>query len=136
MTDAEGTLEVRLGPARGAVVDRVVAALAARADLPIDRLADAQLAANAVCAGAQGHGDPARLRMRLTPDDAGLTIVIGPVAAGRGRDLVRDAAVPGVENVIERLADDHRVESAPGGGDLLVLRFARPSDNGSTPAPA
>ena len=52
-----------------------------------------------------------------------------PVAAGGGKALIVDAAVPGVGNVIEQLADELRVASEDGSEHLLVrLAYADDRD--------
>ena len=47
------------------MLERVVAALAARVDLPVDRLADAQIVSGAVAAAATRHLGDGELRLEL-----------------------------------------------------------------------
>jgi hypothetical protein len=124
MTPA-ATLDVRLGPLGASVVDRVVAAVAARAELPIDRISDAQIAAGAICAGAAD--ERRRLPLRLAFGDQGLTMTVGPLRRGQASGLLESARVPGIEHVVETLADTHAVEADGDGAEQLVLRFARPA---------
>jgi serine/threonine-protein kinase RsbW len=80
--------------------------LAARADLPLDRLDDAVLIADMIAARAPAHARDDEIRVALLPGERTLDLRIGPLRPGGGRALVVDAAVPGMGNVIEQLADE------------------------------
>jgi serine/threonine-protein kinase RsbW len=56
----------------------------------------------------------------LAPGPRTLTLRVGPLRPGGGEALVVDAAVPGVGNVIEQLADDLSVAGADGAEYLNV----------------
>jgi hypothetical protein len=58
----------------------------------------------------------------VAADEDGLRLRVGELRPDGARALLSDADLPGVGNVIERVAD----EVAPAGGDelLVVLRFA------------
>ena len=108
MTGAEPatTVSIATGPLVGPVLRRVVGMLAARADLPLDRLDDAVLIAALIAAGAAApSGDPT-LHVAGGPGARSLRLRVGPLRQGGGQALIVDAAVPGVGNVIERLADE------------------------------
>jgi serine/threonine-protein kinase RsbW len=122
MSRPAAALDVRLGVLGASVVDRVVAAVAARAELPIDRISDAQLAAGAICAGAAEEHRRLPLELRHSPD--GLAMSVGPLRRGQAGALLDAARVPGIERVVETLADTHAVEG-DGEGERLVLRFDR-----------
>lgn len=117
------SLDVRLGALGASVVDRVVAAVAARAELPIDRISDAQLAASAICAGAAD--DRERLAIQLAHEPGGLRMAVGPLEVGEGDALLAAARVPGIDRVVETLADEHAITREREGDEHLVLRFAR-----------
>ena len=86
---------------------RVVGMLAARADLPLDRLDDAVLVADLIAARAPAHvARRAASTSRSSPAPRSLSLRVGPLRAGGGEALIVDAAVPGVGNVIEQLADE------------------------------
>jgi serine/threonine-protein kinase RsbW len=85
--------------------------LAARADLPLDRLDDAILVADLIAAQAPAHVLGDDVRVGFEPGDRSLLLVIGPLRPGGGRALIVDSAVPGVGNVIEQLADDLTIRS-------------------------
>jgi hypothetical protein len=96
---------------------------AARADLPLDRLDDAVLVADIVAARAPAHVVAETVDVTLASATRSLDLRIGPLVAGGGRALLGDAAVPGVGNVIERLADTFEVETQ-GEHEFLRVRMA------------
>jgi serine/threonine-protein kinase RsbW len=96
---------------------------AARADLPLDRLDDAVLVADVVAARAPAHVADETVDVTLTSETRSLDLCVGPLRAGGGRALVIDAAVPGVGNVIEQLADSVEVETE-GEHEFLRVRLA------------
>jgi serine/threonine-protein kinase RsbW len=99
------SVAIAAGPLVGPVLRRVVGMLAARADLPLDRLDDAVLVADLIAARAPAHVSDDTVRVELDPGDRTLVLRVGPLRRGGGRALIVDAAVPGVGNVIEQLAD-------------------------------
>jgi serine/threonine-protein kinase RsbW len=117
------SVSVAAGPLVAPVLRRVVGMLAARADLPLDRLDDAMLVTDLIAKQAQKHVLGATIDVDMEPGVRSLSLRIGPLRAGGGRALVSDAAVPGVGNVIEQLADDISVSESPE-GEYLVLRLA------------
>jgi serine/threonine-protein kinase RsbW len=111
------------GPLVGPILRRVVGMLAARADLPLDRLDDAVLVADLIAARAPAHVAEGKVNVALEPGDRSLSLRIGPLRPGGGRALIVDAAVPGVGNVIEQLADELSV-SPEGDEEFLHVRLA------------
>jgi hypothetical protein len=111
---------VASGPLVGPVLRRVVGMLAARADLPLDRLDDAVLVADLIAARAPAHSRDDAVKVTLDPAERSLALRVGPLRPGGGQALVVDAAVPGVGNVIEQLADELEVNSRDGSEYLLV----------------
>lgn len=122
-TGSTTTVTVASGPLVGPVLRRVVGMLAARADLPLDRLDDAVLVADLIAARAPAHSRDGAVRVSLEPAERSLSLRIGPLRAGGGQALVVDAAVPGVGNVIEQLADDLET-STEGDHEYLLVRLA------------
>jgi serine/threonine-protein kinase RsbW len=117
------TVSIAAGPLVGPVLRRVVGMLAARADLPLDRLDDAVLVADLIAARAPAHVTSDTVDVALEPGPRTLSLRVGPLRAGGGRALVVDAAVPGVGNVIEQLADELTVD--PGDDvEFLHVRLA------------
>ena len=117
------TVSIVAGPLVGPVLRRVVGMLAARADLPLDRLDDAVLVADLIAARAPAHMAEDRVNVALEPGLRTLSLRIGPLRAGGGEALIVDAAVPGVGNVIEQLADELSV-SPEDGAEFLHVRLA------------
>jgi hypothetical protein len=112
-------VSIASGPLVGPVLRRVVGMFAARADLPLDRLDDAVLVADVVAARAPAHVTDDTVDVALASSTRSLDLRVGPLRSGGGRALVVDAAVPGVGNVIEQLADGIDVETD---GDQEFLR--------------
>lgn len=117
------TVSIAAGPLVGPVLRRVVGMLAARADLPLDRLDDAVLVADLIAARAPAHVAAETVDVALEPGPRTLTLRVGPLRSGGGRALVVDAAVPGVGNVIEQLADELSV-NPDGDTEFLQVRLA------------
>jgi hypothetical protein len=114
---------LRIGRAdlREPVLERVVGALAARLDLPLDRLSDAQIASAAVAAVAGRHVEEGVLCVDLGAGDEGIVISVGTLPAGAAQRVIDESAVPGVGAVLERLVDRWDVERLDGGGERLRL---------------
>ena len=121
--DAPTRVSIASGPLVGPVLRRVVGMIAARADLPLDRLDDAVLVADLVAARAPAHMVGDTVDVELSSSARSLELRVGPLRGGGGEALVVDAAVPGVGNVIEQLADglDIRPE---GEHEYLHVRLA------------
>jgi hypothetical protein len=117
------TVSIVAGPLVGPILRRVVGMLAARADLPLDRLDDAVLVADLIAARAPAHVAEGKVNVALDPGDRSLSLRIGPLRQGGGQALIVDAAVPGVGNVIEQLADELSV-SPEGDEEFLHVRLA------------
>lgn len=130
-SDAPGALDrvdrtrvtVAVGPLVGPVLSRVVGIHAARAELPVDRLNDAVLVADAIAARAPAFTVGDRLPVSVQSGSGRLEVRIGPLRPGGGRRVLEGAALPTVGSVIERLADDVRVREGAGGDEYLVIRI-------------
>jgi hypothetical protein len=116
-------VSIAAGPLVGPILRRVVGMLAARADLPLDRLDDAVLVADLIAARAPAHVLYGTVDVAFEPGPRTLSLRVGPLRPGGGDALVVDAAVPGVGNVIEQLADELTV-SPEAGGEFLHVRLA------------
>ena len=117
------SVSVAAGPLVAPVLRRVVGMLAARADLPLDRLDDAMLVTDLIASRAQQHVLGPTVDVDLEPGRRSLSLRVGPLRAGGGRALVSAAAVPGFGNVIEQLADEISVDEDHE-GEYLRLRLS------------
>ena len=118
----EATVSVAHGPLVGAVLGRVVGMLAARAQCPIDRLDDALLITDAIAAHAPRFSPDDHVRVVVRTNGSWIELVVGPLAAGGTEGLVADATLPGVGNVLERVADE--VDKTAGeDGEQLRIRL-------------
>lgn len=116
--DNEARLRVAAGPLVAPVLSRVVGMLAARAQCPIDRLDDALLLADAVAAHAPHFSIDGCLSVKVRADVQGLSLIVDGLRPDACRDLVAAAELPGVGNVLRRVAD--AVDEEPDGGDLHI----------------
>jgi hypothetical protein len=116
-------LSVASGPLVGPVLRRVVGMLAARADLPLDRLDDAVLVADVIASRASGYA-PESVNVQLSPGDRTLWLRVGPLRPGGASALLGEAAVPDVGSVILKLADEVHVDTADAGDEYLRVRLA------------
>ena len=118
----EATMVVRNGPLLGPVLTRVIGMLAARAQCPIDRLDDALLVADTVAAHSPDHSVDGTVVVGLQADEGLLELTVGSLAPQGGDALLRDADLPGVGNVLERVADQVEVRQ-DGDGEQLYIRL-------------
>lgn len=121
------TVKIRNGPLVAAVLGRVVGMLAARAQCPIDRLDDALLITDAVAAHAPRHALDGRVTVVVDATEERLEIAVGPLRGDGANALLSEAELPGVGNVLERVADEVEAGDGPDPGTerlLIRLRFA------------
>ncbi len=116
-------LVVRRPELAGPVLERVVAALAARVDLPIDRVSDAQIASAAVAVAASRELAEGPLCVEFVGEPGSVTMRLGPLPAGAAARVVEGTAVPGVGAIIERLVNEWSVDRADG-AERLSLAIA------------
>lgn len=116
------SLRVSTGPLAGPVLTRVVSMILARANCPVDRLDDAMLVCDALSAHAPAHTLDGQIALTLATGPERLELRIGALRPEGARQLVQDSAIPGLGNVLERVADEVRYEPSPdGAGEDLVL---------------
>ena len=131
----QATVGVAAGPLGAPVLGRVVGMLAARADCPIDRLDDALLVADAVAAKAGSFAEDGRIHVHVVARIGSVELHVGPLRPGGADDLIASAALPGVGNVLERVADELEPQERDGepAGEFLLIRLdfdaQRPSKN-------
>lgn len=119
-TRDETRVSVATGPLVGPVLRRVVGMLAARADLPLDRLDDAVLVADVIATRASAYSMGNAVTVAVATAPRALELRVGPLRAGGADDLISDSLIPDVGNVIERLADTIDVAHEDGHEYLLL----------------
>ena len=121
----EAWVGVESGPLSAPVLGRVVGMLAARADCPIDRLDDALLVADTIAAHSPDYALDGGVRVDLAAAEGVIELTVGDLRSQGAADLLRDAELPGVGNVLERVADTVEVREGPedAGGDALYIRL-------------
>lgn len=120
--ESDTDITVTTGPLVGPVLRRVVAMIAARADLPLDKLDDAVLVADVVAQKA-GPYAPESVRVNLSPGEGQLWMRIGPLTSGGAQALLEEAADD--VSVILKIADEVHVDTA-GDGEYLRVCVSQP----------
>lgn len=105
------------------ILRRLVAVVAAQADMPTDRMAEALLVAELVARHGLDHLVEAWLRIGIERTGGGFTLRVGPLEPDGARAVVAASDVPVVGLVIERLADTVSTEAMPDGTEHLLLGF-------------
>lgn len=106
------------------ILRRLVAVVAAQADMPTDRLVEALLVAELVARHGLRHLVGDCLRIRLDRSGGQLRLRVGPLATDGAAAVVAGSDVPVVGPVIERLADELETERADS-GEYLTVAFAQ-----------
>lgn len=105
------------------VLARVVGALAARRDLPVDRVFDAVLVTDAIAVAAPERFADGRVRLGLEESTGGIDLRLGPMEPGAAMRIREDLELPDVGGTLEKLADELTVEDYDD-GEYLIIRFA------------
>jgi serine/threonine-protein kinase RsbW len=111
----EASVGLARGPLAAPVLGRVVGILAARADCPIDRLDDALLIADAIAAKAATFAEDGRVNVRVVAVPGSVELHVGPLRTDGAADLIASASLPGIGNVLERVADELEPQPAING---------------------
>jgi hypothetical protein len=122
-TTNEARISVAEGPLVGPVLSRVIGMVAARAQCPVDRLDDALLIADAVAAAAPRHTASGRVVVDLEAGPDGITLSVRELEQGGADAVVADATLPGVGNVLERIASDVTSRTDADAGESVVIRI-------------
>jgi anti-sigma regulatory factor (Ser/Thr protein kinase) len=104
------------------VLARVVGALAARRDLPVDRVSDAVLVTDAIAAAAPHHFADGKVRLGLEDGEGEVELRLGPMETGAAAGIREDLEVPDVGGILEKLVDGLTIDEADD-GEYLVIRF-------------
>jgi hypothetical protein len=122
----EATVRIVNGPLVAPVLSRVVGMLAARAQCPVDRLDDALLVADAIAAHAQSHTADGHVTVRLAAAPDGIEMQVAELGKGGADGLIADASLPGVGNILERIADSVEIDRSSERESITVrLGFGR-----------
>jgi hypothetical protein len=119
------------GPLAAPVLWRVVSMMLARADWPLDRLDDMLLVCDALSAHAFAHSSDATVTFSIQADEHDAELRVLDLMGDGANGLVKDAVLPVVGNVFERIAE--RVSMEPGAhlkGSQLVLALRARSPAG------
>jgi serine/threonine-protein kinase RsbW len=116
-------LRVADGPLLRPVLCRVVSMALARADWPLDRLEDALLVCDALCAHRSGQAGHERLSFSIEADELQAELRVCELTPESAQELLRDAQLPLVGNVLERVADRVSVESDQNGSSSRLAIF-------------
>jgi anti-sigma regulatory factor (Ser/Thr protein kinase) len=116
----ELSITVSPGPFAAPVLGRVIAMLAARAEFSLEGISEAELVTDAVAAHAPGAIVGDRLQLGIDRPNGQLIVRVGPLEEGGAARVVQASALGKLPPVLERLTEDHRVESS-GETELLCL---------------
>ncbi len=119
----EARMRVRNGPLLGPVLTRVIGMLAARAQCPIDRLDDALLVADAVAAHGPDFTLDGTVLVSLAASEGQLELTVGGLEPQGASRLLAAADLPGVGNLLERVADAVETRDDGEGGEALYVRL-------------
>jgi anti-sigma regulatory factor (Ser/Thr protein kinase) len=116
--------EVTVGPPElvGAVLSRVLGALAARQEISVDRLSDAMLLSDAIAAAAPRGFADGHVALSIADSEGGVVLRIGPMLEG-GADRLRQSLDLPDGGSLASLANELRVEQ-DNAGDHLVIEIA------------
>jgi hypothetical protein len=121
------TLRVANGPLAAPALGRVISMVLARTDCPMNRLDDAMILCDALSAHAPAHARDSHVVFTMATDAGGIELRVGELAERGAGELLADADVPGVGNVLERLSDELRIEPSstvePARAEELVLKL-------------
>lgn len=103
------------------VLERLVTALGARVDMPLERIDDARLVAGAVLEQAWQSSPDGWLELSLATDGDAIRFTVGPLRADGAQRVVAGTALPGIGSLVARLARDWTTETASDGGESLEV---------------
>lgn len=116
----ELSITVSPGPLAAPVLGRVIAMLAARAEFSLEGISEAELVTDAVAAHAPRAIVGDRIQLGIDRPNGQLVVRVGPLREGGATRVIQASALEDLPPVLERLTEDHRVESS-GDRELLCL---------------
>jgi serine/threonine-protein kinase RsbW len=105
------------------VARRIVAVVAAQADLPSDRIVESLLAVELAARHAPSYVDGGRVQLRLERLAQGFELCIGPLVSDGASALVQESELPVVGPVIERFSDHLEFDCEEPEAERLKLRI-------------
>jgi len=94
------------------IARRIVAVIAAQADMPVDRLVESLLAVELAARHAPAYLRGDRVQLTLERLSGGFDLCVGPLVPNGARALVHDSELPVIGALIERLSDQVEFEAA------------------------
>ncbi|MGD9695662.1 MAG: hypothetical protein AB7V42_08390 [Thermoleophilia bacterium] len=119
--DAAITLRIRRTPYGAPAVERLVVAVGARADLPVERLDEARLLAAVAVREAWGVLAADVMELRIGSTGGRVVVDIGPFQDGGAERVAQSAPVPGAGGVVDRLASGWSARSGEDGSRRLEI---------------
>jgi serine/threonine-protein kinase RsbW len=116
----ELSITVTSGPLAAPVLGRVIAMLAARAEFSLEGISEAELVTDAVAAHAPRSMVGDRIQLGIDRPNGQLIVRVGPLEEGGATRVVEASALEDLPPVLDRLTEDHGVESS---GDRELLRL-------------
>jgi serine/threonine-protein kinase RsbW len=92
-----------------------------RADWPVDRLDDAMLVCDALCAHAPAYASEGRLTFSLQADEREAELRVHNLDREDAEALLRDVMLPVVGNVLEHVAERVSVQTYEGGSSVQIV---------------
>jgi serine/threonine-protein kinase RsbW len=105
------------------VARRIVAVVAAQADLPSDRIVESLLAVELAARHAPSYVDGARVQLLLHRLEQGFELCIGPLVSDGASAVVRESELPVIGPVIERFSDHLEFDCEEPEAERLKLRI-------------
>jgi anti-sigma regulatory factor (Ser/Thr protein kinase) len=109
------------------VARRIVAVVAAQADLPSDRLVESLLAVELAARHAPTYVQGELVELMVERHQGGFELLIGPLVANGASALVKESDLPTIGPVIERFADHIEFERDEPDTERLRLRVGSAS---------
>lgn len=120
---AEQFVDVSIGDPRlsAAVLERLVSAAAARAELPIDRVVNAMTVVDALIHGADSVLGETTREIRVTIGEGTLGLRIDALADGQAEAIRNAAHLPDVGDILERTASTVSIEHDGTSSALVIV---------------
>ncbi len=103
------------------VLERLVTAVCARVDMPLEHIDDARLVAAAVLEQAWQASPDDWLELTLDTADHMVRLAVAPLVAGGAARVVEGTALPGIGSLVGRLARDWATEVTADGRESLEV---------------